>query len=142
MTYPQNRITYISETAAEYSTELGKIKTLHKLREFIDHWWALCNDAYNIVQGMNAATWKEFKTGWALEKKHEYAGDVWAEKYSAVIMPEILFRVSVVSANFHVPWGTAFIRLKEEGFITKNSEGIFVWNDKEPGDSINDSDRG
>lgn len=54
MTYPHNRITYTSETAAEYSKGLGEVKTLHKLRLFIDPWWALCNDAYGIVQELDA----------------------------------------------------------------------------------------
>lgn len=136
MTYPHNRITYISETSQEYSNGLVGVKTLWKLKEYLDPWWALANDAYHIAHNMDAAAWKEFKVGWSLEKKNEYAGDAWAEKYSAIIMPEILFRVSYVSIQFHVPWGTAFIRLKEEGYIIKNSDGIFVWVHKEPGSSM------
>lgn len=57
-------------------------------------------------------------------------------------MPDILFRVSMTAAQFMVPWGLAFIRLKEEGFIVMNSEGFFEWVNQDPdtGDAINDSD--
>ena len=126
MTYPHERITYVSEQDKEYIDGLRSCKTLRELKAYLNLWRVLCYDAYKIVQKMNAGTWKEYKAGEELGTQKKYAGDEWTDKYSVILMPDILIRTSYVSALFKVPWGCAFIRLNDSGII-KMRKGVYVW---------------
>lgn len=110
------KITYVSDNAAEYVAGLKAAQSLDTLREFVKQQRFIANDAYAAV-GADDFDWNEFCRGRKLENKGEYAGDEWAKRFGAVLMPEILIRVGIVAHTYGVPWGCAYIRMRDEGMI-------------------------
>lgn len=122
------RIHYTSETAKDYTDGLTKAKTLPQLQEHVETYLRVANDAYQVTKGMTKPEFIEWRSGLAKERKGEFAGEPFALKYGAVLMPEILMRVSMVADEYKVPWGLAYIRLREVGRITEPNR-IARWND-------------
>jgi len=116
------KINLLSDYGREYSVQL---------REFTEFWMPYAADAYAIVWGssghkpMTPIQFVEFKKGLKIESTGKYAGDKWAESYSAIVMPEIIFYASMIAVQFNVPWGLAFIRLEQEGMI-REKDGMYV----------------
>jgi len=121
-------VTYLSECDKEYISELNQCDSLAKLVAHTVKWKPIANDAYEIACYMNYTDWYEFEKGYALEKKNRVhgAGLEWQEKYAAIVLPEILLRVSVIAVQFQVPWGLAFHRLIDAKML-KKSRGVYVW---------------
>lgn len=115
------RIGYISETPKDYSVGLSKCKTLAALREHVETYRRVADDAWQIVKDMEQPAFLELLRGLRKERNGEFAGDEWAEKYMDVMLPEILFRVSAVAVQYGTPWGCAYIRLKEAGRIEERN---------------------
>jgi hypothetical protein len=110
------KISYVSDNAADYVAGLKTAQTLEDLKSFVTAQRFLAPDAFEAVHSPDF-NWDEFKRGRKLENKGDYAGDEWAKKYGAVMMPEIIIRVGIVAHQFGAPWGCAYIRMKEEGLI-------------------------
>lgn len=110
------KITYVSNNAADYVKGLKAAQSLEALRDFVKQQRFIANDAYKAVSA-DDFEWQEFCRGRALENKSEYAGDEWAKRFGAVLMPEILIRVGIVAHTYGVPWGCAYIRMRDEGMI-------------------------
>lgn len=115
------RIHYTSDTCADYCAGLTKAKTLEALQTHVETYRRVADDAWKVVKEMDAPAFLRFLSGLRKERKGEFAGEEWASKYMAVLMPEILMRVSMVADQYGAPWGCAFIRLKEAGRITESS---------------------
>lgn len=119
-------VTYLSDFATEYAIGLRQCKDFARLREFALHWGGLCPDAFATVSKMHDADFDPFSKGLAKESRGIYAGDTWAERYGDILMPAMLLRVSMVAEQFGAPWGTAFIRLEQEGIIQRRGD-VYVW---------------
>ena len=115
-------ITYISEQDTDYASGLKAAQTELGLRTFLDEWTFLAQDACRCL--VNKFNWEEFAAGRKLENSGQYAGDEWNAKYGAILIPEMLLRVSVVAMEFSVPWGCAYIRLRETGTIRETNERV------------------
>ncbi len=123
------QITFYSECDKEYSDGLKNCDSLSKLVAYVVKWKPLASDAYEIVRFMNTIDWDEFLKGWKKERRGKFAGEEWSAKYGAIILPEMLLRVSMTAMQFKVPWGLAFHRLKDNGLI-KSRNRIYVWTGK------------
>ena len=126
----------LDDFSREYSVALRDCSTLTQLRALVVEWRPFARDAYAVVWhggpdggGINPAQFEEFRRGLAKESKGKYAGDEWNDKWSVVVMPEIMFRAAVVAVQFKAPWGVAFNRLKDVGRVVLE-DGVYVW--KEP----------
>lgn len=119
-------VTYFSDFAKEYTIGLRQCTDLPRLREFSLHWGGLCPDAWDVVRGMTDKDFSLFRYGLAKESKGKFAGDVWATQYGAILMPEMLLRVSMIAEQFGAPWGTAFLRCEQEGLIQRRGD-VYVW---------------
>lgn len=108
-------ITYISEQPTDYAEALDAADTLEKLRATTGNWIPLAEDAHKVVMGMNPADFSEWRTGLAQERKGRFAGEEWAMKFGAVMMPEKMLKVSMIAMQFGAPWGCTYLRLKENG---------------------------
>lgn len=121
-------ITYTSEQGKEYSQALTKADTLSKLRALLDSssggWGEVCADAAQIVEGMSEQDFEAFRLGLAKEREGGFAGYEFAERYGVVMMPEVLLRVASIAIRFRVPWGCAYLRLKETGNLERALKGI------------------
>ena len=106
-------ITYVSDQLKDYVDALSKVKTLAELRALTDDYAEIAGDAKVIADAMADTDFPAFLTGIKKERRGKFAGENFAEKYGPVLMPEILFRTSLVANKYFVPWGCAYIRMKE-----------------------------
>lgn len=121
-------ITYLSEPVADYSKGLNGCASLTELQTFLADWRLLANDALIAAESMNERDWKVYHGGFKSERRGRYAGDAWALKYGAILMPEIMMRVSLVAVHFKTPWGLAYKKCLEHGKIIEQ-DGIAIWNE-------------
>lgn len=124
-------VTYASDHNKEYALGLRQCETLGRLKEFLEHWAPFAPDAYKAGIQMDAVDFVDFRQGLIKESQSKYAGDRWAERYGNIVLPDLLLHVSVVAQQFNAPWGVAFIRLQQEGYIIEQ-DGIYFF--KEPTD--------
>jgi hypothetical protein len=119
-------VSYLSDYAREYTIGLRECATLERLREFSMHWASLTNDAWEIVRKMNDRDFGEYWAGARKERRGTFAGEAWAVKYGAILMPELLLRVSLVAMQYGAPWGTAFLQCQRAGLIERRGD-VYVW---------------
>lgn len=108
-------ITYISEQPTDYGEALDAADTLEKLRATTGNWILLTEDAHKVVVGMTPADFKAWRNGLAKERKGQFAGEEFSEKFGAVMMPEKMLKVSIIAMKFCAPWGCTYLRLKDNG---------------------------
>ena len=124
------RIHYTSDTCADYLKGVRAAKTLAALQEHVMTYRRVANDAHEIVQKMDQPAFLAFQKGERSERRGKFAGEDWAAKYGAVILPAVLMQIGLIAQHFGAPWGCAFIRCKEEGMI-KEDGGIARWISRE-----------
>ena len=112
-------ITYYSEQPADYAKGLTEADTLDKLRAFARDWRELAPDAFRIVASMTEVDFKSWRVGLVAEREGMFAGAWFAKQYGALMIPTVLFKVSQVASRFGVPWGCAYIRLRETGNLER-----------------------
>ena len=122
------RIHYTSDTLKDYVDGLTKSKTLEDLQAHCQTYQRVADDAFKVTRDMKAEDFGAFIKGLRKERKSEFAGEEWAEKYGAVLMPEILMKVGVIADKYMVPWGCAYIRLRDVGRITEPNR-VARWNE-------------
>ncbi len=122
------KISYLSEPVADYHKELDTCDSLFELRIFVEKWKLLANDAFDVAQAMTSDDWPTFRKGLKSERRGRYAGDNWTERYAAILLPEILFKVSMTANQFICPWGLAYCRHRDVGQIVEKN-GVAYWND-------------
>lgn len=119
-------VTYFSDFPKEYAIGLRQCKDLPRLREFALHWGGVCTDAWDVVSKMTDADFTYFRWGLQQESKGTFAGEKWASNFGAILMPELLMRVSLIAEHFGAPWGLAWLRCEQEGIIRRDGER-YVW---------------
>lgn len=119
-------INYMSDQANDYSKALGAAKTLNSLRALLDDYHTIAADACAAAP-QDEEEFAEFFAGLLKERKGKFAGEAFAQKYGAVLMPEIMFRVGMIANKFGAPWGLAFLRAKEVGRIVFDDAGVAHW---------------
>lgn len=118
-------VSYTSDYLKEYAVGLNECKSRQRLNEFLEHWLHFASDAY-AARPTNEVEFKQFVRGLRSERKGRYAGDEWALRFGAILMPDLMFQVATIAVKFGVPWGLAFIRMQETGLITQNQMGVYV----------------
>lgn len=101
------------EKPEAYSAFLTKCTTLEQLRAHVLAYEDLALDAVDIVHKMTTADFKEFVRGLKMERRGKFAGEEWAKRFIAVLMPEPMFTISAIADEYKVPFAVACIRLKE-----------------------------
>jgi len=104
---------YLSEQDKAWSAALRAATTLEDLQALAKAWGRWTPDVRGIVLAMTAADFAAFRDGLAKESRGEFAGEEYARRFSAVLMPERLFEISLRAAQFGVPFGTMAIRIAE-----------------------------
>ena len=120
-------IHYTSEPVKEYSKSVSLALSKEHLLLAITPYRRVANDAYKLAKRLDDETFKLIRKGIQMERKGQWCGDKLgeelAEKVATILMPEVMFKCSMVALQFKAPWGCAFIRLKELGKI-KESSGV------------------
>ena len=91
------RITHTSDLSADYAAGLRTCADLPSLRAFVRGWRELAPDAAEAVGAMTDDDWPSYQKGLKKESRGKYAGDAWAERYGAILMPALLLRVSMIA---------------------------------------------
>jgi hypothetical protein len=112
-----DQITYLTEPGEAYRKGLDDATSLAELKAHVHAWKALFPDAWKAVGKLTEADFPAFPTAMKRERRKLYMGDEAAERFSAIILPEVLMATLLVADEFSVPWGCAFIRLREAGKI-------------------------
>lgn len=120
------QITYISETDKEYVAELGNCISLAELRELLGKYRELVADAIAAIP-KDEDEFAEFRAGLKSERRRIFAGEAWAARYGSIVVPEIMLKISMFATLFRVPWGTAYLRLKEAGQLAINDQGFVIF---------------
>ena len=104
-------LTYLSEQDAEWAKQLRATKTLPELRALTVAWGAWTPDARKVAEKMAEADFMEFRQGLEKESRKEFAGESWAKRYGAILIPERLMQITIRAEQFGVPFGAMAIRL-------------------------------
>lgn len=118
----------VSEPVGEYQKAINLAHNRDSLLTLLEPWKRIAADAIEIAQAMTHDDFKVFRRGLRQERRGTFAGEEWAERFSAVTMPTVMFKISMIANQFKVPWGVAFIRCKDVGRIVEHS-GIAKWVD-------------
>jgi len=116
-------IGYLSEPIQMYAAQLTTATTLADLHELLTRYQRVADDALALVKTWSETDFTDWRKALAAERRGQFMGDKAAARFSAVLMPEVLFRVGIVAEEYKVPWGCAYLRLREVGQL-KEVEGI------------------
>jgi len=119
-------ISYLTDCVPAYSKAIDNATNWETLLEAVGPYKLVANDAIECVlreAEIGLPAWLDFQCGLAKERKKHFAGEAWMERFADILLPATMFQVSSVAAIFDVPWGLAYIRMKEAGQITE-SHGI------------------
>ena len=111
-------INYIDEPDRTYRDGLDKVRLPADLTDLVERFAALFPDAYEQGKYLSDEDFLQFKAGLRHERKGEFAGEDFMEKFGAILMPANMIHVGIVANQFKVPFGLAFCRMKESGMLT------------------------
>jgi hypothetical protein len=82
-------VTYYTEDPARaYARAISGCGTLKDLVDELHTWRGIADDALHAAEQMKDNEWDEFQRGLKSERRKKYAGDAWAEKWIAILIPE------------------------------------------------------
>lgn len=125
-------IRYIDEPDVDYKQGLDKAETYTQLLAHGAHYATLFPDAYEQISRMGSKDgwFDHFRVGLKAERRGKFSGEAWMKEFGAILLPAMLIRVGEVAIQFKVPFGLAFIRLREVGRIKLNGRTA-VWQPSE-----------
>lgn len=85
-------------------------------REFVAMDRIEAPDAIVVARRMTEEEFPAFREGLLKERKGSFAGEDWADKYLAILLPERMMHASILANEMKVPWGLAFLRCQEAGW--------------------------
>ena len=101
------------EKPEAYAAFLTKCVTLEQLRAHVLAYESLALDAAQIVHAMTPKDFTEFRRGLKLERAGQFAGEAWAKRFIAVLMPDPMFTIARIAIEYKVPFNVAHWRLQE-----------------------------
>ena len=108
-----SEVGYLTENAVPvYTAGINKCKTLYNLREFLRSWEGLADDALKVAEDMDDKAFKNFRKCAAMERAGKFSGEENQAIVGTILMPELMFRASVLEEQYKAPWGACVIRLK------------------------------
>lgn len=116
-------IGYLSSADQDYCRLLPLQKSLKALRKLTKQYDRIAADAHEIAEKMTEEDFVEFRAGLAKEKQGEFAGEIFMEKFGAILLPTVLLQVGMTAKQFGAPFGVAYIKMKDAGHIVEDSSG-------------------
>lgn len=101
------------ETPERYAEGLVEAESLAALRAHVEGFAELAKDALPIVRAMTDAEFPIWRKGLQMERRGEFAGEDFAERYAALLLPEPMVTVADVAHRYQVPFDVAVRRLRE-----------------------------
>lgn len=82
-------VSYVSEIPVEYAKHLDAADTIDSLRATIALYAEIAADALWAANKMNGDDFTEWRTALKSERKGKFMGEEKAEKFGAILMPEV-----------------------------------------------------
>ena len=101
-----------SKGPEDFAQRLTDCATLAELRELMTLYSDLAIDAGRIVASMTDDDFREFRRGLKSERKGRFAGEAWAQRFNAVLMPMPMFRIAMIADEYKAPFSVTWGRLK------------------------------
>lgn len=103
------KITYLSENGKDYVDLIKKCKSLDELKKIVTEYKELAEDAYQKTMQLSNEEFSEFISGRDKRKPSEK----WIEEYGMILLPRTILEAGLIAVECHVPFGCAYIRMKE-----------------------------
>lgn len=103
----------MGDQAADYAKALTECHTLADLRALVDAYKPLALDAVPVVDAMTDDDFAAWRKGLKTERRGKFAGETFAEKYGAVLMPMPMLKIVEIADRYKVPFGVAWQRAKD-----------------------------
>ncbi len=116
-------ITSTTEGLKDYVDGLTEAITREELHKLL-----LDYDLINhkgLAQMPSEEDFHEFRRGLLSERRGEFAGMEWLGKYGDIITPWLLYNIELQAQRFGVPWGAAFLRLKELKLLKQREDHTY-----------------
>jgi hypothetical protein len=97
-----------------YAKALAECSSADDVRRVVAEFGSLACGACAAADAMTDADFVVFKRGLKKERRGVFAGEAFAERYAALVMPEPMFTVSLVADHYKVPFNVARVRLQME----------------------------
>jgi hypothetical protein len=107
-------VTYMTEER-DWSRALDDAKSLETLRAVVVGWMPFVPDALAIVNRMDSRAFEKWRDGLAMERKGQFAGVEFQERFGALALPTALIRGSQGADRYKVPLGLYLIRVRDHG---------------------------
>lgn len=95
-----------------YVTGLRTCLTLAELSAHVLAYADIAIDAAEVVSRMSEADFPVWQAGLLKERRREFAGDAFARRFGALLMPEPMFTISMMVSQYAVPFAIAEQRLR------------------------------
>lgn len=105
-------ISYITELDELYAKELKAIKNTCEFKVFLKKW-----DYWLDESTKKLKNWERIKSLIADCRKENAEFEKKHEPIALLLLPERIFKISIIACQFSAPWGCAYIRMREEGQI-------------------------
>jgi hypothetical protein len=109
-------ISYLSE-ATDWAKGLTEARSLETLRAVVAGWSPFVPEAEAVVNEMDARDFDIWRDGLAKERKGVFAGEDFAGRFGALMMPTALLRGELLAAQYKAPLGAILIRCHETGHL-------------------------
>jgi hypothetical protein len=112
-------ITYTTEDPAPaYSKAIRAAKTLEALIAAVEQYEHVASDALYAVRSFSNDDFLDFKKKLkdAAKNMPEKWISAFIDRYGVIVVPEKMMLASLLSDQYHVPWGTAVKRFDEMGW--------------------------
>jgi len=110
---PEN-INYLTELDTAFTKDLMAIQGTELFEKFIKKWKYWLDEETKKLSGKD---WKWVNPLIKECRNEKITPEKRHDPASALLMPERIFKISLVAWHFKVPWGCAYIRMKEMGQI-------------------------
>lgn len=104
---------HVVEVPEAYSTMLADCETLEQLEAHVKSYEQYALDAIQVVRQMTKNDFLEWQEGLKKERRGIFAGETFAKKYGAVLIPQPMMTIALIANQYQVPFYVAYRRLQE-----------------------------
>jgi hypothetical protein len=102
-------ITYYSNCDTDYVKAVKSCKSLAELKQIVTEYREMAEDAYTEVAKMDDPLFEQFCKG----RNRLKPSMKWMKVYGPVLLPRVILEIGLIAITYHVPFGAAYIRVKE-----------------------------
>lgn len=117
-------ITLLSNHAEDYVQALARATTRAKLDALLQRYAPLVQDAIAAAP-KDELEFALFRAGLRKERRGQFGGEGFVDRFGAVLMPALMVDVALVAARLGVPFGLVFIRMQKNGGIARDAAGNY-----------------